>query len=164
VIFARARALVTLDGRAAVAFWWKRDTSLWTNVAITAGRRASVRAGEQRTNRPMPRGLKRQNAPLFFFERPVRRLGFLAESASASDTVGRMKLIGWAFGVVVAALIVSVGGAAAALPGKQGLIAFSSGRSGLPSIYTMRPDGSDIKRVTETGSHSEGGPAWSPDG
>jgi len=70
-----------------------------------------------------------------------------------------------ALSVVVAGVVIAtVTAALATPPGKPGLIAFSSNRDGLPGIYTMRSDGSDIRRVTQTGAHSEGGPAWSPDG
>ena len=42
-------------------------------------------------------------------------------------------------------------------------IAFTSFRTGDYEIYTMRPDGSEIKQLTE--SHgNEGHPIWSPDG
>lgn len=43
-------------------------------------------------------------------------------------------------------------------------VAFTSNRTGgLPSIYTVKSDGSDLHRVTK-GSAMAGDPAWSPDG
>jgi Tol biopolymer transport system component len=46
-------------------------------------------------------------------------------------------------------------------------IAFSSERSGRLELYTMRPDGSDVRRLTTASGTAGGGgffPAWSPDG
>jgi hypothetical protein len=42
-------------------------------------------------------------------------------------------------------------------------IAFASSRDGDFEIYTMRPDGSDVRQLTETSS-DEAMPVWSPDG
>jgi Tol biopolymer transport system component len=53
--------------------------------------------------------------------------------------------------------------AKAAFPGKNGRIAFSSDRDGDFDIYTIQPDGSGLRRVTNApGSDSR--PEWSPDG
>jgi hypothetical protein len=51
--------------------------------------------------------------------------------------------------------------AEAAFPGKNGRIAFILG----PDVYTMNPDGSDVKQLTNLGP--DGGAfweSWSPDG
>lgn len=42
-------------------------------------------------------------------------------------------------------------------------IAFASARSGRPEIYTMRPNGTGVIRLTRSGGQSYG-PTWSPDG
>jgi dipeptidyl aminopeptidase/acylaminoacyl peptidase len=47
------------------------------------------------------------------------------------------------------------------------LIAFRSDRGGDEEIYTMRPDGSEIRRLTDaaaSGSRFDAAPNWSPDG
>jgi WD40-like Beta Propeller Repeat len=64
----------------------------------------------------------------------------------------------------VAALALGIASPAqATFPGANGLIAFSSDRSGDFEIYTMNPDGSDLKRLTNAPGND--GPArWSPDG
>lgn len=46
---------------------------------------------------------------------------------------------------------------------KSGRIAFSSDRSGRPMIYTMKMDGTDLKRLTFAGKYNAS-PSWSPDG
>jgi Tol biopolymer transport system component len=43
-------------------------------------------------------------------------------------------------------------------------ISFYSNRSGSWEIWTLRPDGSGLKQLTETPEHGNGYPAWSPDG
>jgi len=48
-------------------------------------------------------------------------------------------------------------------PKNPNLIAFTSGRSGTPQIYTMNADGTDIARVT-SGIGEAYNPAWQPDG
>src|SRR4051812_12184740 len=53
--------------------------------------------------------------------------------------------------------------AQAAFPGADGKIAFASDRDGVPQIYTMRPDGSEVTRLTFDDVDDER-PAWSPDG
>jgi Tol biopolymer transport system component len=45
----------------------------------------------------------------------------------------------------------------------DGTIAFTSGRTGDLEIYTMRPDGSDVKRLTNAVGY-DGGPSFSLDG
>lgn len=54
--------------------------------------------------------------------------------------------------------------AEAAYPGKNGLIAFHSNRdAGAGEIYTMKPDGTAVKRITfPYGGNTD--PVWSPDG
>jgi TolB protein len=48
-------------------------------------------------------------------------------------------------------------------PKNPNLIAFTSGRSGTPQIYTMNADGGDISRIT-SGIGEAYNPAWQPDG
>ncbi len=50
-----------------------------------------------------------------------------------------------------------------AFPGAAGRIAFESERDGNPEIYTMEPDASDQRRLTQNAS-ADTDPAWSPDG
>jgi TolB protein len=47
-------------------------------------------------------------------------------------------------------------------PKTNGQIAFVSGRTGLPQIYIMNADGSDVQRITDQGYAVS--PAWSPNG
>ena len=54
-------------------------------------------------------------------------------------------------------------GPASSSPAYHGLVAFVSEVSGQPEIYTMHPDGSDMKDLTN--NHGKNySPAWSPDG
>src|SRR5258708_37812711 len=51
--------------------------------------------------------------------------------------------------------------AAATFPGKNGRIAFIQG----PDVYTMNPDGSDVKQLTNLGpDNGVAWESWSPDG
>jgi len=51
--------------------------------------------------------------------------------------------------------------ASATFPGKNGRIAFIAG----PDVYTMNPDGSDVKQLTDLGpDHPAFWESWSPDG
>jgi dipeptidyl aminopeptidase/acylaminoacyl peptidase len=73
----------------------------------------------------------------------------------------------WVSGAVAAALataLVFPGGADAALPGRDGLIAFKRFVGPQPGqIYLVRPDGSGLRRLTHR-RQGAGAPAWSPDG
>jgi TolB protein len=65
---------------------------------------------------------------------------------------------GMAFGAV---LLASTLPAHATFPGKNGRIAFVAG----PDVYTMNPDGSDVKQLTNLGPDSGAfWESWSPDG
>jgi hypothetical protein len=69
-----------------------------------------------------------------------------------------MLLVAVALGLL-ALLLVKANPAEGALPGDNGRIVFvSSGE-----IYTMMPDGTDIKQLTSNAT-ADGQPAWSPDG
>lgn len=71
----------------------------------------------------------------------------------------------------LAALLIATAGAAAeparaAFPGANGRIAFFSDRSGgTDNIFTIRPDGGDVRQLTflTAADGSATGPAWSPD-
>ncbi len=64
-----------------------------------------------------------------------------------------------------AALTTGTGPAEAAFPGTNGRIVFVSERDGNPDVYTMRSNGADIRRLTNTkGSVENHHPSWSPDG
>lgn len=53
---------------------------------------------------------------------------------------------------------------ASAFPGENGRIVFTSTRDSLYyNIYSMRPDGSDVKALTRVKA-KDGNPSWSPDG
>jgi Tol biopolymer transport system component len=60
-------------------------------------------------------------------------------------------------------LLCIAGTADAAFPGKNGRILFVSDRSGASQIYTMNPDGSDVRNLTSSGGDNYY-PAVSPDG
>jgi Tol biopolymer transport system component len=62
-----------------------------------------------------------------------------------------------------AGLVATEEPAEASFPGENGKIAFSSDRDGDFDIYTIRPDGSGLRRVTNSPS-SDSCPEWSPDG
>ncbi|MGD9695194.1 MAG: hypothetical protein AB7V42_05980 [Thermoleophilia bacterium] len=67
-------------------------------------------------------------------------------------------------GVAIAALTAAAQSASGALPGENGLVAFSSTRDGGPDqLYAMRPDGGAQARLVATPT-AENAPAWSPDG
>ncbi len=62
---------------------------------------------------------------------------------------------------VVATLMVAVIPASATFPGKNGRIAFVVG----PDIFTMNPDGSDVRQLTNLGPDNFAfWQSWSPDG
>jgi Tol biopolymer transport system component len=69
-----------------------------------------------------------------------------------------------AFALLALAAVLGVAGAAdAAWPGDNGRIAFVRSEGFLGGdIYSMAPDGSDLKKLTDTGFESD--PVWSPDG
>jgi TolB protein len=68
--------------------------------------------------------------------------------------------------LVLATMLFSAGSASATFPGKNGRIAFVANRNGSWQLYTMNPDGSDIKRITDLPATDLDGwfPAFSPDG
>jgi TolB protein len=63
---------------------------------------------------------------------------------------------------LVATLFVTAMPASATYPGKTGRIAFIAG----PDVYTMNPDGSDVRQLTNLGPDNSGAfwESWSPDG
>src|SRR3954470_7050352 len=63
-------------------------------------------------------------------------------------------------GVVVAAVL-----ACAAFPGENGIIVFDTLDGGASQIYTIRPNGSDLRQLTgESGNGTSSTPQWSADG
>lgn len=69
--------------------------------------------------------------------------------------------------VVVSVLAVALAGSAsvarATFPGRNGRIAFMAWPSGPPNIFSAKPDGTDVTRLT-SGPAQDAHPAWSPDG
>jgi Tol biopolymer transport system component len=69
--------------------------------------------------------------------------------------------------VVLSAIVLSSlllpGAAGGAFPGSNGRIAFITNRDADFEIYTMRPDGSDERNLTDAPGIDQD-PAWSPDG
>jgi len=67
--------------------------------------------------------------------------------------------------LAVSSLFACTGPAASYKPsGLPGLIAFTSDRDQFPHIYTISPDGTDIRATSSENQTSDGLPAWSPDG
>jgi len=61
--------------------------------------------------------------------------------------------------------VIALGFSAAAAESKTGQIVFSSNRAGAWRIWTIRPDGSDLKQLTRQDSDDQDGdPMFSPDG
>ena len=76
-------------------------------------------------------------------------------------------LFGLVGAIVIAGALAAARPASAAFPGPNGRIAFDSGRSGgTQNIFTVRPDGSDVRQLTflTAGQGAAVWPAWSPDG
>ncbi|MEA2492480.1 MAG: hypothetical protein QOJ29_391 [Thermoleophilaceae bacterium] len=73
-------------------------------------------------------------------------------------TTARLAVLG-----ALALALVAAAPASASFPGPNGRIAFTSDRSGDPEIYTMNPDGSDLKRLTNAPGE-DALAKWSPDG
>jgi hypothetical protein len=71
--------------------------------------------------------------------------------------------LGTVVATALSAALVAAAPAWATFPGTNGRIAFSSDRSGDFEIYTVNPDGSDLKRLTNAPG-SDGVARWSPDG
>ena len=69
-----------------------------------------------------------------------------------------------AVAVVAAALTASARPALAAFPGANGMIAFTSDRTGDDEIWAMNADGTNQRNLTSYPAASDSRPAWSPDG
>lgn len=65
--------------------------------------------------------------------------------------------------LVLFALAIPSQTARATMPGVPGRLAFGSDRTGLLQLYSMRPDGSDVRQLTNAEAHNYA-PDWSPDG
>src|SRR5215510_13035582 len=73
------------------------------------------------------------------------------------ENVMRFQKIGWFFGLLI---LLAPLPANATFPGKNGRIAFVQG----PDIYTMNPDGSDVRQLTTfTDDNGAFWESWSPD-
>jgi TolB protein len=71
------------------------------------------------------------------------------------------------FSTLAAAVLAATtaGASQAAFSGENGRIAFASNLTGSQQIYSMRPDGSDVRQLTHTSSrHNSVNADWSPDG
>jgi len=67
--------------------------------------------------------------------------------------------------VLVALILLFTGSSAwATYPGQNGRIAYVANPTGTDQIYTMNPDGSDIRQITHFASSGVGMPDFSPDG
>jgi Tol biopolymer transport system component len=64
---------------------------------------------------------------------------------------------------LVAVWLLKTAAAQAAFPGENGRIAFVSDRDGDEEIYSMNPDGSDVRKLTDNAAN-DSGPAVSADG
>src|SRR2546425_1417579 len=74
-----------------------------------------------------------------------------------------MKRLASASAVLLVWLLVP--SARATFPGANGRIAFSTDFSNPSQIYTMRPDGTGLRRLTHVSAgHAATNPAWSPSG
>ncbi len=74
-----------------------------------------------------------------------------------------MRRLAVVFAVVVSVVLFAAETADAAFPGRNGRIAFYMDRGSGGEIYTMRPDGTDVRQLTHLGPSVER-PQWSPDG
>ncbi len=84
----------------------------------------------------------------------------------AKPIAGNMLALGVALSALAAVCILAVIAmkpADAAFPGKNGRIVFESNRDGNSEIYSMNPDGSDQRRLTNDPAF-DNSPAFSPDG
>ncbi len=75
-------------------------------------------------------------------------------------TIGRIAVT---VGVLVAIGCFAGVSAWATYPGKNGLLVFQRGDGKASDLFTMRPDGTHVRRLTETATWEEK-PEWSPDG
>jgi TolB protein len=72
------------------------------------------------------------------------------------------RCVPWMLGLVAGALLISTP-AQATFPGDNGLIAFASNRTGNIEIYTMKPNGRDVRQLTNS-PRADLLPRWSADG
>ena len=98
--------------------------------------------------------------------RPAKPAIHLAQANCPSESPPRQEhrmKISW---VALAALVVSLSAlAVSAADPAAGLIVFSSNRSGPWRIYTVRPDGSDLRELSKAGGDEQDvDPVFSPDG
>ena len=82
----------------------------------------------------------------------------------ASGNVGRLVRLPLLCITAIVLCAVVVTPAPATFPGADGRIAFGSNRAGSPQIFTMAPDGSDVRQLTSFDKALAFDPAWAPDG
>lgn len=85
------------------------------------------------------------------------------EARKGSNRVRLARLIVRA-AVVLVALATSAAPALAAYPGVNGRISFASNQTGRSQIYTMNPDGTDVRQLTAAAGANSVNSDWSPDG
>ncbi|GAB4573332.1 MAG: hypothetical protein Kow0077_15390 [Anaerolineae bacterium] len=80
--------------------------------------------------------------------------------SEVANATGNLAPVAYTGGMVS---VLTASGLPAAFSNPEWLIAFATERDGNPEIYTMRPDGTELYRVTDHPA-SDTYPAWSPDG
>lgn len=78
--------------------------------------------------------------------------------------MNRLGLMPGMAGAVLFAWLAAVQPAHAAFPGSNGKIAFSTDQSNDPQVFTVNPDGTGEKQLTQHAQGHASGPDWSPDG
>jgi len=90
----------------------------------------------------------------------VRAIGSATAARRVSHAVARVVCVV----AVLAPVSVAITPAHAAFPGPDGRIAFVGERTGLPQIYSIKPDGTDRRRLTSVRHAGAFDPFWAPDG
>lgn len=96
-----------------------------------------------------------------FFSATARRMPILVASIVSAAFLLATGV--WADSLSVPTRVTKIVDAYPMLSPDGARIVFQSNRSGNMELYTAKPDGSDLRRLTQT-SYDEGTPVWSPDG